>query len=163
LTGSSHFLKWDLPVFLYFLDQYLPKNSILIQRPQTVFLLFSVIFNLIVFFTPLYSHAVNDPAAWIGLGFAVSLTLAMVISAASIFLYNNRVNQLRWVKMGTYIQIVSVGFAAGILFSLGGLGTFLWREVLSSGLVVLALMMFWLAGVYIKKDEELVKSMDRIR
>ncbi|TVR35047.1 MAG: DUF4293 family protein [Balneolaceae bacterium] len=135
----------------------------MIQRPQTIFLAFAVIANLIVFFTPIYRHAVNDPAGWIGLGFAISLTLAMIIALVSIFLFKNRINQLKWVKMATYIQIVGLGFAAGVLFSLGGFGTFLWREVLSSGLIVIALAMFWLAGRSIKKDEELVKSMDRIR
>ena len=135
----------------------------MIQRPQTIFLAFAAISNLIVFFTPIYRHAVNDPAAWIGLGFAVSLTLAMILAIVSIFLFKNRVNQLRWVKFGTYIQIIALGFAAGILFTLGGFGTFLWREVLSSGLIVFVLAMFWLSGRSIKKDEDLVKSMDRIR
>lgn len=135
----------------------------MIQRPQTIFLALTAVFNLIVFFTPLYRHAVNDPASWIGLGFAVSLTLAMIFAIVSIFLFKNRMNQLKWVKSGTYIQIVVLGFAAGILFSLGGFGTFLWREVLSLGLVIFVLILFWLAGRSIKKDEELVKSMDRIR
>ncbi len=135
----------------------------MIQRIQTLYLALAVILNLVVFFTPLYSHAVNDPAQWIGAGFAISLTGAIMLAAASIFLYKNRMNQIRWVKLGTYLQIVAAGFAAGILFSLGGFGTFLWREVISSGLVILVLMLFWLAGRAIKKDEELVKSMDRIR
>lgn len=123
----------------------------------------AVLLNIAVFFTPVYRHAVNDPADWIGLGFATSLTLAFLIAAAAIFLFKNRNLQLRVVKLGTYIQIVVLGFTSGILFSLGGFGTFLWREVLSSALVVLVLILFWLAGRAIKKDEELVKSMDRIR
>jgi hypothetical protein len=135
----------------------------LIQRIQSLYLLLAVILNIAVFFTPVYRHAVNDPVAWIGWGFASSLTLTFLLAAAAIFLYKNRILQLRMVKLGTYIQIVVLGFTAGILFSLGGFGTFLWKEVLSSGLVVLGLILFWLAGRAIKKDEELVKSMDRIR
>ena len=119
--------------------------------------------NISVFFTPIYRHAVNDPQAWIGIGFAISLTLSFLIAGTSIFLYQNRNLQLRVVKAGTYFQIVAIGFAAGILFSLGGFGTFLWQEVLASGLIVLAMILYWLAGRSIKKDEELVKSMDRIR
>jgi hypothetical protein len=134
-----------------------------IQRIQSLYLALAAILNLVVFFTPLYRHAVNDPAPWIGAGFALTLTAAMLLAVISIFLYKNRVNQIRWVKLGTYSQIVAAGFAAGILFSLGGFGTFLWREVLSTGLILLVLMLFWLAGRAIKKDEELVKSMDRIR
>lgn len=135
----------------------------MIQRIQSLYLLIAAILNLAVFFTPIYRHAINDPSAWIGLGFAISLTLAILLAGCSIFLYRNRPLQLRVVKFGTYIQIASLGFTLGILFSLGGFGAFLWKEVLSSGLVVLALILFWLAGRAIKKDEELVKSMDRIR
>lgn len=135
----------------------------MIQRPQTLFLALTVIFNLAVFFTPIYSHAVQDPAAWFGMGMAISLTVPMLLALISIFLYNNRSNQLKWVKLATYIQIVALGFAVGTLFSLGGFGKFLWREVLSSGLIVLSLISLWQAGRLIKKDEELVQSMDRIR
>ncbi len=135
----------------------------MIQRPQTIFLALTVILNLAVFFTPIYSHAVHDPAAWFGMGLAISLTLPMLIAAISIFLYKNRTNQLKWVKIATYIQIVALGFALGVLFSLGGFGRFLWKEVVSSGIIILSLASLWQAGRLIKKDEELVKSMDRIR
>ena len=135
----------------------------MIQRIQTVYLFLAAVLNISVFFTPIYGHAMNDPAQWIGIGFAISLTLSFVIAGGAIFLYRNRNLQIRVVKTGTYIQIVALGFAAGILFSLGGFGTFLWQEVLSSGLIALALVFYWLAGRSIKKDEELVKSMDRIR
>ena len=135
----------------------------MIQRPQTIFLALTVILNLAVFFTPIYSHAVYDPADWFGIGMAISLTLPMLLAAFSIFLYKNRLNQLKWVKIATYIQIVALGFALGVLFSLGGFGRFLLEEVLSSGIIILSLASLWQAGHLIKKDEELVKSMDRIR
>ncbi|PKD43541.1 DUF4293 family protein [Rhodohalobacter barkolensis] len=135
----------------------------MIQRPQTIFLILTAILNLAVFFTPIYSHAVNDPAAWFGIGMALSLTLPMLIALISIFLYKNRSNQLKWVKIATYLQIVALGFAIGTLFSLGGFGKFLWKEVLSSGIVIFSLASLWQAGRLIKKDEELVQSMDRIR
>ena len=135
----------------------------MIQRIQTVYLTLAVILNTVVFFTPIYSHAVNDPVPWIGLGLAMSLTVALACAGIAIFLYKNRQTQLMWVKIGTYTQIVALGFAAGVLFSMGGFGTFLLREVLSTGIIVFVLMLFWLAGRGIKKDEELVRSMDRIR
>ena len=87
----------------------------------------------------------------------------MVTAFGAIFLYKNRELQLKAVKFATYIQIIAFGFATGVLFSLGGFGTFLWREVLGLGLIALVLLFLWIAGVGIKKDEELVKSMDRIR
>lgn len=135
----------------------------MIQRIQSVYLLLVALLNLAVFFTPLYRHAVYDPAAWIGKGLALTLTAVLIIALAAIFLYKNRTTQLKVVKFATYIQITALGFAAGVLFSLGGFGTFLWREILSSGVIGLGLIFLWLAGRAIKQDEELVKSMDRIR
>jgi hypothetical protein len=135
----------------------------LIQRIQSVYLFLIVLLNISVFFTPIYRQAMNDPADWIGLGFAITLTLSFLLAGVAIFLFQDRKLQIRLVKAGTYIQIVAAGFSAGILFSLGGFGTFLWQEVLSMGLIVLALLIYWLAGRAIKKDDELVKSMDRIR
>jgi hypothetical protein len=139
------------------------NKFILIQRLQTLFLIIAVILNTGVFFSPVYRHAMNDPAGWVGLGFASLLTAASLLGIISVFLYNNRINQLRWVKLATLLQIAVFGFAGGILFSLGGFGTFLWKEVISTGIILLSLICFWQAGRLIKKDEELVKSMDRIR
>lgn len=87
----------------------------------------------------------------------------MVLSFVSIFLYGNRINQVKWVKVATYFQIAALGIAVAILFTMGGFGRFLWKEVISTGLLVLSLMFLWMAGRRIKKDKELVDSMDRIR
>lgn len=135
----------------------------MIQRLQTLFLTGTVLLNLAVFFTPIYRHAVNDPSGWFGIGFAISLTIPIILAAVSVFLFKNRPKQLKWVKSASYIQIVAVGFAIGTLFTLGGFGKFLWKEAVSTGLVMLSFASLWQAGRLIKKDEELVKSMDRIR
>ena len=135
----------------------------MIQRPQSLYLFFAALLNFGAFFNSIYSNAMADPAMWIGYGFASSLTLAMVIAFGAIFLYRNRPLQLKIVKIGTYIQIIALGFAAGVLFSLGGFGIFLWQETIGVGFIALALVQYWLAGKNIKKDEELVQSMDRIR
>jgi hypothetical protein len=135
----------------------------LIQRIQTVYLSLAVLINLLIFFSPIYRHAVNDPSPWIGTGFALFLTVAMVLSLISIFLFGNRVNQIKWVKAATYFQIAALGVAVAILFTMGGFGRFLWKEVISTGLLVVSLGLFWMAGKRIKRDQELVDSMDRIR
>lgn len=104
-----------------------------------------------------------DPAEWIGYGLAISLTLSLFIALIAIFLYKNRPLQLKVVKAGTYIQIVALGFGTAVLFTLGGFGVLLGQESLGVVLLIVSLTMYWLAGRNIKKDEELVKSMDRIR
>jgi magnesium-transporting ATPase (P-type) len=150
--------------FIFSEYKYSEPNDInVIQRIQTIFLTLAALLNLVVFFTPIYRHAIVDPSVWIGYGFSVTLTVATLICLLSIFYYKNRPKQLQWVKIGTLFQIVAIGFASGVLFSLGGFGSFLMKEVLSTGLLILALIALWQAGVHIKKDEELVQSMDRLR
>lgn len=119
--------------------------------------------NLAVFFTPIYTESMNDPVKWIGFGFATTLTLTMILSIVAVFLYKNRVLQLNVVKGATYSEIVALGSSTGVLFSMGGIGIFLWPELLSMSLILLCLIFLWMAGKGIKKDEELVQSMDRIR
>lgn len=135
----------------------------MIQRLQTLFLVLAVICNVIVYFTPLYQHAMNDPANWIGFGFAVMLAVSVLDSIYAIFLYKDRKKQRTWVKRGMMVQVIALAIGIGIVFSLGGIGTYLWDEVLAIGLVIGGLLFQYLAVHFISKDIELVKSMDRIR
>jgi hypothetical protein len=134
-----------------------------IQRFQTVFLAVATLLNLSVYFTAIYDKAMSDPQMWIGIGLATSLLIAMVLNVVSIFLYNTRTNQISWVKRAGLFQVIGLGFCVGVLFSLGGIGTYLWDEALGTGFVVLGLIAQILALRFIRKDEELVRSMDRIR
>ena len=135
----------------------------MIQRLQSVFLFLSFLLNGSVFFNALYSHAVKDPKGWIGITFAVLLTIVALASLGCIFLYNNRENQLRWINRLLGPQVVTFGFGVGIYISLGGFGAFLWDETLGLAILFLALVSQLYARKKIKDDIELVKSMDRIR
>lgn len=136
---------------------------VLIQRIQTVFLALAAVVNLIAFFTPVYSRAMEDPQIWIGYGLAIALTFAAILSVISIFLFKNRKKQVLWVKQAALLQVVALGFCVGVFFSLGGIGTYLWDEALGTALVVGGLVFQILAMRFIQKDEKLVRSMDRIR
>ncbi|MEQ9279875.1 MAG: DUF4293 family protein [Balneola sp.] len=105
----------------------------------------------------------QDPQMWIGYGLASGLALAMILSVISIFKYSDRKSQIKWVKIAMLFQLVGIGFAVGVLFSLGGIGTYLWDEAIGAGLAVLGLLFQGLANRSIKKDLELVRSIDRIR
>lgn len=135
----------------------------MIQRPQTIFLVLSILSSLSVYFTPVYDKAIQDPQLWIGYGLATALVLAMIIAVISIFKYSDRKVQIKWVKVAMLPQLVGLGFAVGVLFSLGGIGTYLWDEAIGAGLVGLGLLFLGLALRFIKKDLDLVRSIDRIR
>lgn len=135
----------------------------MIQRIQSVFLLLASILNGSVFFNALYSHAMADPQAWIGIGFAIALTLAVLAPLCCIALYKNRKNQVTWVTRILVLQLIVLGYGIGIFISLGGFGPFLWDEALGVGMLIIALLSLVYARKKIKDDIELVKSMDRIR
>ena len=135
----------------------------MIQRLQTVFLTLAVVLNIAVFFTPIFSRSIEDPQVWIGYGLIAALVIASVLNIYSIFLFKDRKNQINWVKRAALAQIIAIGFCVGVLFSLGGIGTYLWDEALGTSFAGLAFIAQILALRFINKDEKLVRSMDRIR
>ena len=134
-----------------------------IQRPQTIFLILSILSSLAVYFTPIYDKAMQDPQLWIGYGLASALMFAMLLVLFSVFKYSDRKAQIKWVKISILPQIIGFGLALGVLFTLGGIGTYLWDEAIGAGLILLALLFQGLAIRFIKKDLNLVRSIDRIR
>lgn len=135
----------------------------MIQRLQSIFLFLAFLLDGGVFFNALYSHAMSDPQQWIGITFAIILTLAMLGSLGCVFLYKNRQNQLSWVTRILAVQIIAFGFGIGIYISLGGFGTYLWDETIGLVMLLLPVAFQLYARKKIKDDIELVKSMDRIR
>lgn len=135
----------------------------MIQRIQTVYLILGILLNAAIYFTPLYGHALKDPSTWITVAITAAITLATLVILISIFLFKNRPQQIQWVKISLLLQIIGLGFLIGILFSLGGVGLFLYEEGLSLLLPIVTLIFQILAIRKIRKDEDLVRSMDRIR
>ena len=135
----------------------------MIQRLQTLFLILAVLLTLGTYFTPVYDRAMEDPQQWIGFGLAISLAAAILLTLFSVTRYSDRKQQMSWVKRSMIVQVISVAFCAGVLLSLGGIGTYLWDEALGTGLAGLGFIFQYLGLRFIRKDEELVRSMDRIR
>lgn len=135
----------------------------MIQRIQSIYLALAIIFTLSVVLTPIYDRAMEDPQQWIGLGFGISLFIAMLLNVVSIGQYQNRKKQISWVKRAMIFQVIGAGFSVAILFSLGGIGVYLWKTAIGCGLVILALLFQFMALRAIDKDEKLVRSIDRIR
>lgn len=158
----------------------------MIQRIQTVYLLLAAISGVLTFFLP-FAHFLQDGMklseyavfgffnvqsdifesngpfgfpAWI---FSV---LAVVFPAVAVFLYKNRPLQLRMARMGF---LMNLGFIVYLFFAIDTLFEQNYgpdQEVLyhvGFYLPVVAIAFLFLAVRGIKKDEALVKSLDRIR
>lgn len=105
----------------------------------------------------------NDPQAWVGWGFATLLGISALAALGCIFLYRDRPAQIQWIGRSLMVQVTTLGYGLGILVSLGGFGSFLWDETVGVLMVALALAAQLYARKKVRDDEELVRSMDRIR
>jgi hypothetical protein len=140
-----------------------PISPTLLQRIQTLFLAIAVLLNIGFFFTPLFERVLEDPSGWFRSAIFTAVGLAAIISAISIFMYKNRTSQLRWVRNAMIFEIIAAATATGVFFTLGRIGSHLTGEATGLGLLLLALLFQLLAASGIRKDERLVRSMDRIR
>lgn len=135
----------------------------MIQRIQSVYLFLAVVLNVAIFFSALFDRAQADPQAWISVGYTVVLIVASVLALVTLFLYKNRSNQLKSANIAIALQTIVFGWGIGILISLGGFGPFMWDEALGALFSLIALIAEVMARKKIRDDQELVRSMDRIR
>jgi hypothetical protein len=135
----------------------------LIQRIQTLFLTLALLLNIAFFFTPLFERVLEDPSGWFRSAILTAIGLATILSAVSLFMYKNRLTQMRWVKNAMIFQLLASGTGVGVFFTLGRIGSHLMGEAIGLGFLILAVLFQLMANASIKKDERLVKSIDRIR
>jgi len=141
----------------------------MIQRIQTLHLLFVVIFTLIALFLPPFIVYMSEGASeyhYSDLNYMDILIWAILaLSLIAVFLYKNRKLQLKLVKVAVIFTLAWVIWLAvevlQILNSIPEDAEF--RPDVSILLSVLALFALLLAIKGIKKDERLVRSADRLR
>lgn len=157
----------------------------MIQRIQTLFLVLAVLLNVAGLFLPLWSGGTGEMAqtvsglsveeagesvlfldhqqstimtahtAFVALAIISSVWLLLVI-----FQFNNRQKQMRWTFVG--MLMICVQILALVLLTMQIKAADAGPEY--GGLApVLALVFAWMAARQIKKDEDLVRSVDRIR
>jgi hypothetical protein len=148
----------------------------MIQRLQTVWLLLAAVFAFLYTRVPIYVTRVagNVVTKYLPteslLLFAVSIATAL-LAAACIFLYKNRPFQFKLSVIGF---LLSLGIIALEVWQVGQLktsnvlqqspnalvkGSYSWGALLPIAMCVF----FWMAAGRIRKDEKLIKSLDRLR
>lgn len=149
----------------------------MIQRIQSIFLLLAAAALGSQFALPYGQTTADNPARSLpaladgafnpldNIGLLGLTTLGALLALITIFLYKNRMLQARLAGLGvlvTILLLVLVGISSKTTLDQlpeGG------SMQLSAGLAlpVVALLFNWLAGRAIRKDEALVRSMDRLR
>lgn len=129
----------------------------MIQRIQSLFLLFSAIFSLIiVFYFPVLKSTEITIYLTENLSYArLSVFLSVGLSIFSIFQFKNRGIQLIINQVSKLF--ISIAFII-IIFQRGEL-----NFAIGLFLFIIPYLLIILANYFIKKDEKLVKSADRIR
>jgi hypothetical protein len=141
----------------------------MIQRIQSVWLALAAICGFAMAKVPLFAATLPDGtvrhflATESLLSFALAVGIA-TLATVTIFLFKNRKTQLQLVWLGILLSAVVIGLQ---VYSVEGFktstnmtqGTYQW-----GGLLPIAMLIFLiLAARGIRKDEKLIKSLDRLR
>lgn len=136
----------------------------MIQRIQTIYLFIAFLLSgVLIFFVPLWDNEAGESVYVEDVILALALFLiSAVISLASIFLYNNRKLQFVLGRVNIILNFLLLGVF--VYWSLMVPGE---MEISEKGIgmfvPVLSIVFLVLANKAIKKDEDLVKSVDRLR
>lgn len=131
----------------------------MLQRIQTVWMALAVVASLFLFMSSqdvIVFGDSNIPVINIG-----CFVLA-VIGVVSIFSFNNRKRQILLNKISIFINALLIGFLVYWILNLSG-GVDLPEKGIEPVFPVLAILCLVIANIYIRKDERLVKSVDRLR
>jgi hypothetical protein len=138
----------------------------MIQRIQSIWLLLVAVFDAITFRFPFYSGdwkedavpAVVDLNAQSTIWFTILSVIAGALALATIFLFGNRKLQLKLIYLGIFLSIVLL-----TLYFLE-IGDFYSGNIALWAIFYFAILVsFILAARGVRKDEKLIRSMDRFR
>lgn len=129
----------------------------MIQRVQTIYLLITVLLGVALYFTS------QDVNLW-GNEFIISMSavLSMLLSFFSILSYKNRPRQILFNNLNMLINALLIGLLGYWMLNLSG-GISIPEKGIEFVFPLIALVFFAMANRNIKKDEKLVKSVDRLR
>jgi hypothetical protein len=148
----------------------------MIQRKQTLFLLAVAIIAICQFFFPFQTLTFNEKFWDICLmpGCSADIissniyapmilnSLVLILSVVVIFLFKNRVLQYKLATLLILLNVFIVGFFFLLNFTKEGTEGIISYQF-GSFLPVIGAVFAFLAAHFIKKDEQLVRSADRIR
>ena len=149
----------------------------MIQRIQTLFLLIALVLQTLMFFQPLAILQINDATFYeifikgyvfneqiqYSYSLMVFNLITILLNFIIIFFYKKRILQMR---LTIYNTILLIGLQGVIAYTIYGTANHLNAEIFlqyAAILPTITAILNLLAFKYIKRDEELVKSADRIR
>ena len=137
----------------------------MIQRIQTIYLFLTfVVTGVLLFFIPLWTMSdskeyffMQSQVYTILLGLSTTLTLLSIVS------YKKRQNQFVMGRLNIILNLILLGLFVYRSLNLSGETPAVSEKGIGMFLPVVAIVLLVLANKAIKKDEDLVKSVDRSR
>ena len=129
----------------------------MLQRIQTLYLLFTCGLLASLFFIPMYETAGGATAYSDYAGLLVLLILSIATSLGTVFLYRRRTGQIR---LCTFNSVVLIGFQGWIAYY------FFTTEAafsISAVFPLVAIILTVIASQHIARDEAMVRNTGRIR
>lgn len=129
----------------------------MIQRIQSIFLIIAIACGFSLAYTAADVVAFGQPWLAVGGGF-----LAAVLGIFSLMSFRNRRLQLKLNSFNLLINALLMGLLFYWLFSVSG-GISFPEKGIEPAFPAIALVCLFLANLYTRRDERLVKSVDRLR
>lgn len=137
----------------------------MIQRIQTIYLLLTfLVTGVLLFFVPLWTvngkdfYFMQDQVYTILLGLSTMLTIISIIS------YKKRQNQFVMGRLNIILNLILLGLFVYRSLNLSGeTANVVSEKGIGMFLPIVSIVLLVLANKAIKKDEDLVKSVDRLR
>jgi FtsH-binding integral membrane protein len=141
----------------------------MIQRVQTIWLLLAAMAGFLTTQVPLYAgtlagEVVKKYSATENLLLFAVAIIAGLLAIIAVFRYKNRSSQMKFTGLGIFVSIVLITLEVSLIGDFQKenallKGTYYWGALLPIAMVIF----FILAAVNIRKDNKLVKSLDRLR
>lgn len=139
----------------------------MLQRIQTIYLILAAIMTAILpFVFPLWKlqkgSKISDYYFMMDMGYAALFALSTTLSVVSIISFKKRQNQFVMGRLNIILNLILLGLFVYRLLTLSG-ETSVSEKGIGMFLPIVAIVFLVLANKAIKKDEDLVKSVDRLR
>ncbi|CAA9200996.1 DUF4293 domain-containing protein [Flavobacterium bizetiae] len=137
----------------------------MIQRIQTVYLILAfLVTSVLLLFIPIWTlsdgklfYFNQDPIYTVIVGLSTMLTVVSIIS------YKKRQNQFVMNRLNIILNLILLGLFVYRSLNLSGEALAVSEKGIGMFLPIVAIVLLVLANKAIKKDEDLVKSVDRLR
>jgi len=137
----------------------------MLQRIQTIYLLLALISTgVLPFFIPLWT--MTDGKEYVFMQnqlYVVLFGLSTTLSLVSIVSYKKRQNQFVMGRLNIILNLILLGLFVYRSLNLSGVIASVSEKGIGMFLPIVAIVLLVLANKSIKKDEDLVKSVDRLR